>query len=537
MALQDNGYIYKPDEQPFMAGSPASPIHTGKRQLAYVLIGLLLIFCAGLQNGLLTANMGAVRGELALDTMQGIWVQSAYLMGNAVMGMMWLKIRQHYSLQKFVRWTLILMFVSNVLQTFGGRFELELVARFIMGVGTSGLLTLGMFYAMQTFRAGKALIPLALSAGLMQAVSSLCYMMSPTLLADGNVTAMFVFQLAITLICLSAVLYLPLPKGYHEPALSWRDWLSFGLFSAGVACLCAYLSLGNVVWWTTTWLGFFLASGVLFLGLALWLEAYRDKPLINWHWISARQISFFLLMAMLTRLFTTEQSVGAGGVLALMGLSSEQLYGYYKLIFISSLFGLILSIITLNPKDVRRNTMIALLGIAVGAYLDIGVSSVTPVSHFYVSQSLIAFATFYFAGPVMLEGMVRAIAEGVEQIAGFVAVYSATQVFGGLLGNAIFGAFVQIQTQAHLQNLLAQITLDDGTITTANYAQAVQMVNLEARILAYNDLFFWVWVFASLGFVVSFVFWAYRRYHQIDVLEVEMQKLQAYLADPNRGRR
>lgn len=137
----------------------------------------------------------------------------------------------------------------------------------------------------------------------------------------------------------------------------------------------------------------------------------------------------------------------------------------------------------------------------------------------------------------MLEGMVRAIAEGVEQIAGFVAVYSATQVFGGLLGNAIFGAFVQIQTQAHLQNLLAQITLDDGTITTANYAQAVQMANLEARILAYNDLFFWVWVFASLGFVVSFVFWAYRRYHQIDVLEVEMQKLQAYLADTNRGRR
>lgn len=116
MALQDNGYIYKPDEQPFMAGSPASPIHTGKRQLAYVLIGLLLIFCAGLQNGLLTANMGAVRGELALDTMQGIWVQSAYLMGNAVMGMIWLKIRQHYSLQKFVRWTLILMFVSNVLK-------------------------------------------------------------------------------------------------------------------------------------------------------------------------------------------------------------------------------------------------------------------------------------------------------------------------------------------------------------------------------------------------------------------------------------
>ncbi|WFF38654.1 MFS transporter [Moraxella nasibovis] len=529
MALHDNGYVFKPDEQPFMAGSPASPIHKGKRKLAYVLIGLLLIFCAGLQNGLLSANVPQMRGALALDVMQGVWVQSAYLMGNAVMGFMWLKIRQHYSLQKFVRWTLLLMFVSNMLQTFSNRFELELIARFVMGVGTSGLLTLGMFYSMQTFRAGSALIPLALSAGLMQAVSSLCYMISPTLMADGNIEAIFVFQLAITLICLSAVLWLPLPKGYHEPSLTWQDWLTFGLFATGMALLCGYLSLGNVLWWTTNWLGFLLAGGVGLIGLALWFEAGRERPLINWHWISARQIAYFLLMAMMTRLFTTEQSVGAGGVLNLMGLSSEQLYDYYKIIFLASLAGLVMSIVTLNPKDVRKNTVIALFGIALGAYLDIGVTVDTPVSHFYVSQALIAFATFYFSGPVMLEGMVRAIAEGIDQIAGFIAVFSATQVLGGLLGNAVFGAYVNIKTTEHLSNLAAQIVLDNGTITAQNATQAMQMANMEARILAYNDLFFVIWVVVSVMFAVKFVVWAYRRYHKIDVLEVEMQKLQAYL--------
>ncbi|MDO4895516.1 MFS transporter [Moraxella sp.] len=530
MALQDNGYIYKPDEQPFMAGSPASPIHSGKRQLAYVLIGLLLIFCAGLQNGLMTANLSQVRGALALDVMQGVWVQSAYLMGNAVVGFMWLKIRQHYSLQKFVRWTLLMMFVSNVLQAFGDHYQLELIARFIMGVGTSGLLTLGMFYAMQTFRADKALVPLALSAGLMQAVSSLCYMISPTLMADGNVQAIFIFQLAITLICLSAVLWLPLPKGYHEPSLSWQDWLTFVLFATGMALLCGYLSLGNILWWTTDWLGFLLAFGVGLIGLAFWFEAGRDRPLIDWHWVSARQIAYLMLMAMMTRLFTTEQSVGAGGVLNLMGLSSEQLYDYYKIIFIASLAGLVMSIATLNPKDVRKNTVFALLGIAVGAYLDIGVTVDTPVSHFYMSQAMIAFATFYFSGPVMLEGMVRAIASGLDQIAGFVAVFSATQVLGGLLGNAIFGAYVNIKTQEYLSNLTAQIVLDNGTITAQNVRGAVQMANMEARILAYNDLFSAIWLVVSVLFILTFMVWAYRRYHKIDVLEVEMQKLQAYLA-------
>lgn len=35
MALQDNGYIYKPSEQPFMAGSPANLAHTKHRKIAF----------------------------------------------------------------------------------------------------------------------------------------------------------------------------------------------------------------------------------------------------------------------------------------------------------------------------------------------------------------------------------------------------------------------------------------------------------------------------------------------------------------------
>lgn len=284
------------------------------------------------------------------------------------------------------------MLLSNVLQVFTPHYHLELIARVLMGIGTSRLLTLGMFYGFQTFKGMGAIVPLALSSGLMQVVTSLCYLLSPTLFADGNMTAILVFQLGVTLIALSAVLYLPLPTSYRTPSLTWQDALSFVLLAGGVACFCAYLSLGNVLWWTTDWLGLLLAGGVGLVGFALWLEAGREKPLINWHWISARQIFYFLMMAMLTRLFTTEQAVGAGGVLNLMGFNNEQLFDYYQLIFISSIFGLIMSVATLKPTDVRRNSVIAIGLIAFGAYLDIGVNAQTPVSHFYVSQAVIAFA-------------------------------------------------------------------------------------------------------------------------------------------------
>lgn len=130
----------------------------------------------------------------------------------------------------------------------------------------------------------------------------------------------------------------------------------------------------------------------------------------------------------------------------------------------------------------------------------------------------------------MLEGMVRAIAEGIDQIAGFIAVFSATQVLGSLLGNAIFGAYVSIKTSEHLNNITAQIVLDNGTITAQNAKTALSNANIEARILAYNDLFFAIWVAVSTAFLISFVLWLYRRYHKIDVLEKQMQQLHAYLA-------
>ena len=71
MPLQSGGYTFKPHEMPFMPGSPALPEHPKKRRLAYLAIGLLLALSSGFQNGLLTASLPQLRGDLSLDLQQG----------------------------------------------------------------------------------------------------------------------------------------------------------------------------------------------------------------------------------------------------------------------------------------------------------------------------------------------------------------------------------------------------------------------------------------------------------------------------------
>ncbi|HFC8479148.1 TPA: MFS transporter, partial [Neisseria subflava] len=106
MPLQSGGYTFKPHEMPFMPGSPASPEHPKKRRLAYLAIGLLLALSSGFQNGLLTASLPQLRGDLSLDLQQGGWIQAAYFMAYACMSVLFFKVRKAYGLQRFVRITL-----------------------------------------------------------------------------------------------------------------------------------------------------------------------------------------------------------------------------------------------------------------------------------------------------------------------------------------------------------------------------------------------------------------------------------------------
>ncbi|VEG13455.1 MFS transporter [Moraxella cuniculi] len=523
MMLQDNGYIFKPHELPMMAGSPATPDMSGKRRLLYGLTGFFLAVAAGLQNGLMTANIANLRGELGLTLQEGGWVTLAYFMTYTTASILFFKIRPHFGLAKFIRWTLLLVLASNVLQVFFRSYEVEIIARLMMGMGTSGLFTLGVLYAMLSV-AGMAKVALiVILSGLMQVAATLALIITPNLFDDGNMQAVFVFQGAITALATACVLALRLPPTLEQKSLSWRDVLSFVLYTVGIALLCAFLIQGQIVWWTTDWLGYLLALAVLAIGLMMLIELNRAKPLIDWRWALGRNMLMFLIISFLTRVFTAEQGTGANGFLQALGLTTSQLITYYTIIGLSSVAGIVLSVIRLDIKDIRRPIVVALFGIALGSYLDIGVSSQTPVSYFYISQAILAFSSFYFAGPVMLEGMVRAMAKSTDYIVSFIAVFAVSQTLGALLGSAVFGYFITYKTREHYANISQQLT-----DTPANLLpNLIRQANLEATVLAYNDLFYLIFLCAGTSFVISLFAWLYRRVRGINVLANEMVALEA----------
>ena len=63
-------YVFKPHERPLMPGSPATPDHPTARRISYFLLGVLLGLGGGFVNGLLTANLSQIQGELGLTQVE-----------------------------------------------------------------------------------------------------------------------------------------------------------------------------------------------------------------------------------------------------------------------------------------------------------------------------------------------------------------------------------------------------------------------------------------------------------------------------------
>lgn len=529
MSLHANGYTFKKHELPMVSGSPATPEHMPKRKLMYFLIALFLTFVAGLQNGLLLATLPQLRGDMGLTIEQGGWIQVAYFMGYGTFGALLFKVRQHFGLHKFIRWTLWIVLLSNILQVISQDYFVVLFARLMLGVGTSGFFTLAVFYGMQAVAGSARIIVIALLLGLMQIVPTLSQLMYPLIFLDSDMQALFIFQLSTTLLGIGLIRWLPLPPSYTQNSLTWVDYLSFAMFAFGTSLFYAFLTQGNLVWWTTSWLGWLVAGSFGLIALMFWIETHRQAPMIYWHWLSGKQVAMFLFVAMLTRLFSTEQTVGANTILSLFGLSASELTTYNLIIWIASLAGLVMSIVTLKLTEIRRSAMLALFGLAIGAYLNIGVSQQTRAEQFYVSQAIIAFSSFYFAGPVFIEGFIRAIATGTQHLTSFLAIYASTQVMGALLGTALFNSYITIQSKVHLQNLSQHITAINPAIPQQAVGNLIKNANIEATLLAYNDLFELIFLACGGFALIAFLIWIYRKANGIDILAKEMKALKAMM--------
>jgi MFS family permease len=539
-----------------MPGSPASPEHPLPRRLAYFAIGVILGLAGGFSNGLLIANIQQLQGAFGLTSVEAGWLTAAYSMTNVCTSLVLIKFRQRFGVGTFARIFLPAFAAVSVAQLFLDSYPLELVVRAVSGVVGSGLSSFCLFYVMQGMPAKARLGGIVLGVGISQVALPLARVISPLLLANGDIHRLFAFELGLSLLGIGCAALLPLPPSETVEAFEPLDLLTFLLMAPGMALLCGVLAQGRTVWWTTPWLGYALAGSIVLIAAANIVEHNRANPLLNIRWMASGAIVQFALMAAAMRLLLSEQSFGSAGLMATLGMGTDQLVTFYGVITLVTIAGLVASLLTLNPADLLRPILISCGLIAIGAWMDTDASNLTRPAQLYVSQALIAFAAIYFLGPMMMTGMLRALAKGPSHIISFSAVFGISQTLGGLGGAALLGSLQVGRERLHSNELVQNILLTDPQAAarfdalSAAYGRVLvdpvlrqaegvlllgQQVTREANILAFNDVFMVIAGLATAAFVTLGIRWIYYKVRGINPLAAELAAMQKMRSAKSNG--
>jgi hypothetical protein len=304
---------------------------------------------------------------------------------------------------------------------------------------------------------------------------------------------------------------------------------------------------GRIVWWTTPWLGYATAASILLIGVGLLIEHNRANPLLNTRWIGSVDMIRFAVVAAVMRILLSEQSYGSLGLLSTVGMGQDQLVKLYAVVTVSTLGGLALSVIRLDPKDLLRPVVISVALIMVASFMDAYASNLTRPANLYVTQAMLGFAAVYFLGPTMLVGVLRALSRGMSHMVSFSALFGIAQTVGGLGGTAALGAFQVVRTRQHAQDLVLSLAQTDPQVATRlqqlggaygrvlgdpalRQAEGVallgQQVTREANILAFNDVFMVIGALAAAVLIWLGGRWLLFRRRGVNPLEQELAAIE-----------
>ncbi|CAH0303108.1 hypothetical protein SRABI118_04472 [Massilia sp. Bi118] len=509
---------WHPDERPTMPGGPSFPAHSTPRRIAFFLVGTLVTITGGLGNALVTVNLVNLQGTLGAFAAETTWLPTAYVMTNISMNLLLVKFRQQFGLRAFTEFFLVLYALVTFAHLFVNDLGSAIAVRAAHGMVGAALSTLGLYYTLQSFTKAWRPRGIIISTGVSQLAQPIAYLFSTRLLQLAEWRGLYVFELGLTLVTLGAVLWLKLPPGDRFKAFRPTDFVTFALFAPGMALLCAALSFGRVLWWTQApWIGVALAVSIVLILAAVAVEHNRKNPLLNLRWLTNGMIARLFIAMILVRVVLSEQSVGAVGFLRMVGLNNDQLQTLFLVVLLATILGIVMSALTFNPPHLMAPQVIALLIMALGAWIDSHATSLTRPEEMYVSQGLLAFGGVFFLGPLLLTLLGTVITNPANLIT-FSVLFGLTQNLGGLLGSALLGTWQVMREKFHSSNLADQLSSLDPLVAAriqqggAAYGRVLadpssrtrqgisilsQTATREANILAYNDVFLAIAVLAT----------------------------------------
>jgi MFS family permease len=511
---------WHPDERPTLPGGPSFPKHSPRRRFAFFLVGTLVTITGGLGNSLVTVNLFNLQGTLGAYSYETNWLPAAYVMTNASMNLLLVKFRQQFGLRAFTEFFLVLYALVTFAHLFVGGLGSAIAVRAAHGIAGAALSTLGLYYTLQA-APNREWRPrfIVMSLGISQLPAPIAYIFSSSLLEIAEWRGLYVFELGLTLVTLGAVLWLKLPPGDRFKAFRPTDFVTFALFAPGVALLCAALTFGRVLWWTEQpWIGIALAASVVLIVAAIGVEHNRNNPLLNLRWLTNGTIMRLGIAMMLVRIVLSEPSVGAVAFMRLVGLNNDELQTLFLVVLLSTILGIAISLLVVRPPHLMGPQVIALLIMALGAWIDSNATNLTRPAQMYVSQGLLAFGGVMFLGPLLLTLMGSVITNPGNLIS-FSVLFSLTQNLGGLLGSSLLGTFQVMREKFHSSQLAdrlssldplvasriqqsaaayARVLADPAARTRQGISSLSQAATREANILAYNDVFLLIAGIAAL---------------------------------------
>ena len=525
---------WAPDEKPMLPGSPSTPAHTTKLRLAYLAVGILVTITGGLGNALVAVNLINLQGVLGAYQTETAWLPAAYVMANASMNLLLVKFRQQFGLRLFTECFLVLYALVTLAHLFVNDLGSAIAVRAAHGMLAAAVSPLGLYYTLQGFKKEWRLKGIAISLGTAQLALPLAYIFSGDLLRIAEWRGLYMFELGLALVSLGAVLLLKLPPGDRIKAFRPTDFVTFALFAPGMALLCMVLTFGRIFWWTEqAWIGVALAVSIFLLAAAMCVEHNRANPLLNLRWLTNRSILRVALSLLLVRIVLSEQSVGAVGFLRAVGLDNNQMQSLFLCVLAATVAGIVVSALTVNVKHLMAPQVIALLLMALGAWMDAHANNQTRVEQMYLSQSLLAFGGTLFIGPSLISMIVTVIGNPGALIS-FSVLFGLTQNLGGLIGSALVGTFQIAREKFHSSTIVeglslldplvasriqsgaaaaGQLLADPAARTRQSLASLAASATREANILAYNDVFLMIALIAATSATWIFLHAVWMHYN------------------------
>jgi MFS family permease len=485
-----------------------------------VVTGLLMGLTATLGNGLVTVNISNLQGALALDPVQGAWLQAIYVAANACANLLLVKARIQFGIPPVTIGLLGLCAAAALVRLLAPGFASEIALRAASGATAAGLSTMTIYSMLQAAPPQYRQKALAFGVGIPQLGVPLARLFPPEWLALHHWRALDLFEFGLVLVALAAVLLSPLPPNERRKAFEPLDFVSIALVVPAVVLVCGALGVGRTAWWTDApWIGVMLAVAVPLFCVAAWIGLHRTSPLIDLRWLGSRPILRFAAIAFLVRISLAEQTYGAVGLLTYSGLTNEQLRILFAIVSVVTVAGITLSALILTPGRLRYQVLFAVVLIGVAGWMDSHANNLTRPAQLYFSQALTAFGAALFIGPALVYGFSRMLERGPEVLISLLILFNITQNVGSLAGSALLGSFQVLREKVHSQAIVEHLTLTNpvvadrvrsggGAVAGAvgdpllRNAEGVallgQAARREANILAYNDVFRAVTVVAAL---------------------------------------